>query len=904
MVSNVVGAAERAHRSNEGGLVLHAQGGGNGGTFSRGADAVGLSRAQAVLDAIRPQIERSLHEKGLPADFVTFSEPTSRGTDLTDDIPGSDKEARRVVVVSMETQPHVDPSPAPTTTETAPSPPASESQPTDQVFGGRSDDEPADPSAHADGGHVRQSEGQPGDTQSAVDVSRSSPPLDAGVESAVAEPTRPESDDEATDDGDDLVYITREEFDARNAPRAPTNPVSEIGLTESDVEQFDSPPTGPTNAGAESGLGGDHPSVDEPNQLTQPTDDTGPTRHDQTRSTGPQPADHPQTTPVDEPEVAHDGTGEGSRPPVEALSEFTFGRALSPTPEGSEEVTHDGQQPIPAEAPPMNGPAWYGGVGDDGVDNGDGGQPGGPSGRDRPAIRLLPPRSAKRPAPPVDRTAGPSRPAGVGRGEPLPEAGGDGAGGRGDGAAGSTAPLGDEPTRSAQSQTSQQIPETEPAQHVPGRPTGPQAEGPSHGADTAAADGQPSGHVDPSRGAALGASDVPAPLQPLPDPNRAQWENKLATIVDDAKRALPIDEQPLPKPERKGPADKQRADAPGSALEAWNNYVAKFNAHHAGPSGSGHEQASGSTRADLDTAHRHLTRMGLNPDRLVAEYRGLSEPPQLPPKPPQLPAPSPQPPAPSPQAPARPTQPPARIGQNLVLGGMDVMEKFDSGDVALKYLKDVVIREAGKRGWERNRERITALFSDDGLRPKVPGMLRGGQTVSFVVGLDVHRRKWLPSLSVGTSLTISVQLDGDHEDSHLDFANEVKKYTFEQSSDPTGVAGSLTDARTAVGVLAQVNVADSSPMVSETLGPSVTRSKRRPTERRVPTDRSAVPRPPRRAAASTGTFGGTFHTRSSTPGQSSVGGGETAAMSPSKRKWWSRPATSPTNRRWRSRPAT
>ena len=58
-----------AHRHAEGlsGVVLHAQGGGNGGVFSEGAEAVGLRRAGAVLDALGPEIERQLRARGLPA---------------------------------------------------------------------------------------------------------------------------------------------------------------------------------------------------------------------------------------------------------------------------------------------------------------------------------------------------------------------------------------------------------------------------------------------------------------------------------------------------------------------------------------------------------------------------------------------------------------------------------------------------------------------------------------------------------------------------------------------------------------------------------------------------------------------------------------------------------------------
>ncbi|MDV3128456.1 DUF3626 domain-containing protein [Mycobacterium sp. 21AC1] len=108
-VSRVVSAAESRRDAGETGLVLHAQGGGNGGMLSRGAHAIGLERAEAALGAIRPRIERALHEKDIPADFVTIAAPTSRGTALTDDISGPDDQARRrVVVIRIENQPQSD----------------------------------------------------------------------------------------------------------------------------------------------------------------------------------------------------------------------------------------------------------------------------------------------------------------------------------------------------------------------------------------------------------------------------------------------------------------------------------------------------------------------------------------------------------------------------------------------------------------------------------------------------------------------------------------------------------------------------------------------------------------------------------------------------------------------------
>ncbi len=98
---------------------------------------------------------------------------------------------------------------------------------------------------------------------------------------------------------------------------------------------------------------------------------------------------------------------------------------------------------------------------------------------------------------------------------------------------------------------------------------------------------------------------------------------------------------------------------------------------------------------------------------------------------------------------------PARIGDDLILGGMDVMEVFQSGeggDEGLEHIEAVVRREAGAEAWEDNREQITALFADDSIRPKVPGMLRGGRTISHVV-----------DLGAGGILAIELRLDGASE---------------------------------------------------------------------------------------------------------------------------------------------
>jgi hypothetical protein len=149
---------------------------------------------------------------------------------------------------------------------------------------------------------------------------------------------------------------------------------------------------------------------------------------------------------------------------------------------------------------------------------------------------------------------------------------------------------------------------------------------------------------------------------------------------------------------------------------------------------------------------------------------------------------------------------PARVGAGLVLGGMDVMEVFQSGaggDEGLKHMEEVVRREAGAAAWEKNREQITALFADDSIRPKVPGMLRGGRTITHIVDLGLR----------GT-LAIDLRLDGASETSKLHFKDQIGKYEFEHSSDSTTVVGSLTEGRSSY--LAGIQGNTSHPNASDT----------------------------------------------------------------------------------------
>ncbi len=143
----------------------------------------------------------------------------------------------------------------------------------------------------------------------------------------------------------------------------------------------------------------------------------------------------------------------------------------------------------------------------------------------------------------------------------------------------------------------------------------------------------------------------------------------------------------------------------------------------------------------------------------------------------------PQPDAPKPDPPL-----PARIGDQLVLGGTDVLEEFHSGeggarDQGFEHIKQLVVRESSKEVWQKNEMDVYGLFSDRGLRPQVPGMLRGGQTVKHVIHLTKDR-----------SLALELRLDGAHEDSKLENKGEFKN-EFEHTSDSTSALGRSVQRR-------------------------------------------------------------------------------------------------------------
>jgi hypothetical protein len=110
LIAHVVDEAARRHAANEGGLVVHVDGGGNGGNPFRGANAVGLKRARATNEYLKKEVASRLGDRQIDTDMVTFSEPTSRGRSLLGGAPvtgnlSADAAARRTVEVRLEDVP-------------------------------------------------------------------------------------------------------------------------------------------------------------------------------------------------------------------------------------------------------------------------------------------------------------------------------------------------------------------------------------------------------------------------------------------------------------------------------------------------------------------------------------------------------------------------------------------------------------------------------------------------------------------------------------------------------------------------------------------------------------------------------------------------------------------------------
>ena len=147
---------------------------------------------------------------------------------------------------------------------------------------------------------------------------------------------------------------------------------------------------------------------------------------------------------------------------------------------------------------------------------------------------------------------------------------------------------------------------------------------------------------------------------------------------------------------------------------------------------------------------------------------------------------------------------PARIGDDLVLGGADVVEEFRSGkggtrDDGFEHIKKLVLREGSEEVWQKNEMDVYALFSDRGLRPQVPGMLRGGQTVKHVIHLTKDR-----------SLTVELRLDGAHKDSTLAYKGEFQT-EFEHTSDSTSSSGRSAQSRAVYHAGVQANIKGGAP---------------------------------------------------------------------------------------------
>ncbi|OBA57210.1 hypothetical protein A5647_24340 [Mycobacterium sp. 1100029.7] len=149
---------------------------------------------------------------------------------------------------------------------------------------------------------------------------------------------------------------------------------------------------------------------------------------------------------------------------------------------------------------------------------------------------------------------------------------------------------------------------------------------------------------------------------------------------------------------------------------------------------------------------------------------------------------------------------PSRIGDNLVLGGTDVVEEFLSDDQALDHIKQLILRHGGEDAWSHNREQVVALFADDALRPKVSGMLRGGRAIKRVY-----------ELALGRTLAVDLRLDGASKDSELHFKENVEKYEYEHTSDSTNTVGSSVQSRTVVYGGAQANFTHPDVTITPTL---------------------------------------------------------------------------------------
>ncbi len=763
-VSKVVSKAERRRDAGQGGLRLYAQGGGNGGIFgirSEGPEAVGMQRARAVLNEIRPLIELALLEKELPPGFVSLADPMTRGRALTNDIPGSAKQARRVVVVRSENQRKSDALPVP-------------QEPADHL-GGEWPNESVDASASwAPEGVIR----------FGVGAHQS----EDGVEPASNEHTNSSDLREATPrqvtPGADTPSRAERLRQSLGQP-APALPMSDEGLEHllaSVPRELSTTPTlaecGPLanwlihelHPGRLHGLATSDDSVLDLGGVAgaQARVVAGPGwgKVRDLSEVGALVRVTPGTSAVIMVSHADNDTGH-----VFALHSVAGKRLrlLDPQRTVGERVSGIDDTTLAQHPDVRTATATWAFL----VDN---------------EGRVIEPSTWSQPISATEAVldAPLSHDFGSGRGR-----------GAGDGSTSIGSNLGSGPGRQGD---------------------GPDAPGAGrsrpNATDTARLSSGPIDEVGDDDRSGGQRSDVPLPVgdSTTPDvPLRLEPSN---TPTDDA--ASP--ETLLRQESGAGvPPEADDVDGHSSRISTLQEFLGQVVQPRLGrPQAEVLESNSSddddpadveveveddlpSRGSDSTLGLRTLLGPELSTGPEANEYHGneggfiSSE--DLPVDPPDPPL-------------------PARIGKDLLLGGMDVVERFYSGNGALDHFRHVVNRAAddGGKTWNNHRERITALFSDDGLRPKVAGLLRGGRTVVYTIDLGTGRR--------GT-LTLGYRLDGAAANSELSVPKDIeqryiKDYEFEHSSDPTSTIGTFKDGRSTLVVGVQGNVSAPAAHLNET----------------------------------------------------------------------------------------
>jgi hypothetical protein len=768
-VANVVNAAEARYRAGQGGLALRAEGGGNGGVFSRGADTVGKSRAKAVLDVMRPQIESSLQGRGVPTDFVTFSDPASRGRAFAEgDVSGwdehlRDEHLRRVVEVRIENRPHVDTAPAPR------------------------DRGRTDPSANPlHPGDVRDAHGRlvpiprvalPGTTVPQPPMFRADRPsaqLDSKVDVAkiVVGQENPNgvvyfrADDNLLfrDDSRDPSQVFLDGF-------APRRRAANMNLSDMDddgnsafVSTTRHPNANPRWTSlrksrvfryvidAPGGIDVDHTLGEmDGGRRRMVVAFAGGVRGEnivgaQEVSGGPSPMDRGSRAATDlvlgdfipNPRYRPDAPNVPSE--VEEVSRLLERHGIVHT---RDDVLRKYAELTPQDhersagyrrlrlyqqflTAPSNAPVG-----------------GAPSAGDPVRDRQRPPRSESSSA-----------------GQHV-----------------APAPTAMDPSAASV------LPETVPDLNSSSNADGTMAM-PSSPARLPA-DPDATGR-QATEGPAVGDRDGSGVLsetgsQQLPVLDSGSRRNDLTSVPEDP------DLQVLTAKDK----GKGREGAATDRKELLKKYAEASIAYQSALSNPDPAQQGrrGETRARLAVALSDLTRSE-DPDASAPSEVVVATREPAPPEPPKPPKP-PEPPHTEPQL-------PKRMGSNLVLGGADVLEQFDSGNAAVTYFENVVRRVAGDQIWRLNQDRIRALFSDLGLRPTVPGLLRGGRMVAHIVylGRDLQGAE--------QNLTLELKLRGKSE--RLSFTDEVKEYEVDNAANPGIVIGSLSDGRNTALFGVQANV--------------------------------------------------------------------------------------------------